>query len=190
MGPDAVSIADGDLVTNDNADKQSHDVSPDGRWIMYATDLGHPGNFDLYRRRRRAVNRAQGAKCPVQRDSAGHGVNTCLGENFHAYGEVPYRMHEVSNAAGGYSYHAQLLPITPRGLQFTWTGLTSGTVWRLKNGQADNESFVINPSPIPDPGWGSGTEGSGLQSNGCNDLMLRSALQFIVPRGTRKPHST
>jgi Tol biopolymer transport system component len=48
IGPNAVSIADGTLVTNENADIQGHDLSPDGRWIVYASDVGHPGNLDLY----------------------------------------------------------------------------------------------------------------------------------------------
>jgi hypothetical protein len=77
------------------------------------------------------------------------GVNTCVGEGWHGYGEVPYRMHEVSNGSGGYSYHIQFLPTTPWGPQYSLTGLTSGTVWWLKNGGGlYNESFHINKGQV------------------------------------------
>jgi serine/threonine-protein kinase len=43
-----VSVADGRPVTNGNAVIQAHDVSLDGRWIVYSSDLR--GNQDLYKR--------------------------------------------------------------------------------------------------------------------------------------------
>ncbi len=43
-----VSIADGHRVTNENAIIQAHDVSPDGRWIAYSSDVR--GNQDIYKR--------------------------------------------------------------------------------------------------------------------------------------------
>ncbi len=45
---DAVSIGDGHAVTDDNAIIEAHDVSPNGRWIVYSSNLR--GNKDLYRR--------------------------------------------------------------------------------------------------------------------------------------------
>jgi Tol biopolymer transport system component len=50
LGPATTSIADGQPVTTENAITRSHHVSPNGRWIAYSSDLGHTGNFDLYRR--------------------------------------------------------------------------------------------------------------------------------------------
>jgi len=46
--PDPVSITDGHPVTNDNAVIEQHDVSPDGNWIAYDSDLR--GNLDIYKR--------------------------------------------------------------------------------------------------------------------------------------------
>jgi Tol biopolymer transport system component len=48
--PGTVSIADGHPVTAENAIIEAHDLSPDGSWIVYSSDLGHPGNSDLYRK--------------------------------------------------------------------------------------------------------------------------------------------
>jgi serine/threonine protein kinase/Tol biopolymer transport system component len=48
VGPRTVSITDGRRVTNDNAVIEGHDISPDGRWIVYSSDLR--GNQSLYRR--------------------------------------------------------------------------------------------------------------------------------------------
>ena len=42
------SIADGRPVTSDNAVVEAHDISPDGRQIVYSSDLGHTGSDDLY----------------------------------------------------------------------------------------------------------------------------------------------
>jgi TolB protein len=43
-----VSVADGRRVTSENAQIQAHDISPDGRWIAYSSDL--QGNQDIYKR--------------------------------------------------------------------------------------------------------------------------------------------
>jgi serine/threonine-protein kinase len=50
VGPTTTSIADGQPVTTENAITRAHDLSPDGRQIVYSSDLGHTGNFDLYTR--------------------------------------------------------------------------------------------------------------------------------------------
>jgi Tol biopolymer transport system component len=50
IGPGTTSIADGYPVTSDNAVVEAHGVSPDGRQIVYSSDLGHSGNHDLYRK--------------------------------------------------------------------------------------------------------------------------------------------
>jgi hypothetical protein len=62
------------------------------------------------------------------------GPSTCVGEYWTAFGEVPYRMHEVANASGGYSYFYQFLPVTPVTPQFKLIGETSGTIWWYKYG--------------------------------------------------------
>jgi Tol biopolymer transport system component len=43
-----VSIADGHPVTNENATINAHDISPDGRWTAYSSNLR--GNLDIYKR--------------------------------------------------------------------------------------------------------------------------------------------
>ncbi len=43
-----VSVADGHPVTSDNAVIENHDISPDGRWIVYDSNLR--GNMDIYKR--------------------------------------------------------------------------------------------------------------------------------------------
>jgi Tol biopolymer transport system component len=43
-----VSIADGYRVTSENAQIQAHDISPDGRWIVYSSDLRD--NLDIYKK--------------------------------------------------------------------------------------------------------------------------------------------
>jgi hypothetical protein len=43
-----MSISDGHPVTDDNAVVESHDVSPDGRWIAYNSNLR--GNSDIYKK--------------------------------------------------------------------------------------------------------------------------------------------
>jgi hypothetical protein len=43
------SIRDGQPVTDDNAVIESHDISPDGEWIVYDSNLR--GNMDIYKRR-------------------------------------------------------------------------------------------------------------------------------------------
>ena len=43
-----LSITDGFPVTNDNAVIEAHDVSRDGRWIVYSSNLR--GNLDIYKR--------------------------------------------------------------------------------------------------------------------------------------------
>jgi serine/threonine-protein kinase len=40
------SITDGHPVTNDNALNEDHDISPDGRWIVFDSD--RTGNMDIY----------------------------------------------------------------------------------------------------------------------------------------------
>ncbi len=42
-----VSIADGHQVTSENAVIQPHDISPDGRWIVYSSDVR--GNQNIYK---------------------------------------------------------------------------------------------------------------------------------------------
>ncbi len=57
-----VSIADGYPVTNENAIIQAHDVSPDGRWIAYSSNL--LGNMDIYKRPIEGGNPTQIADSP------------------------------------------------------------------------------------------------------------------------------
>jgi Tol biopolymer transport system component len=49
VGSGLVSVADGRPVTSENAVIESHEVSPDGEWIAYASNLR--GNMDIYKRR-------------------------------------------------------------------------------------------------------------------------------------------
>jgi hypothetical protein len=115
-----------------------------------------------------------------------NGVNTCVGENWHAYGVVPYRMHEVSNAAGGYSYHAQLLPVTPRGgPRLSLTGLISGTVWWLKNGQSNNESFHLGKGQVYRYKFHEtyqSDDGSRLFNDGWMHLTVNANGELVVAR--------
>jgi Tol biopolymer transport system component len=48
IGAGTMSVGDGHPVTNENVIIEAHDVSPDGRWIVYSSDLR--GNQDLYKR--------------------------------------------------------------------------------------------------------------------------------------------
>ncbi len=48
IGSGLMSISDGHPVTNDNAVIEAHDISPDGRWIVYCSNLR--GDLDIYRR--------------------------------------------------------------------------------------------------------------------------------------------
>jgi serine/threonine-protein kinase len=43
-----VSVSDGHRVTSDNAIIEAHDISTDGRWIVYASNLR--GSLDIYKR--------------------------------------------------------------------------------------------------------------------------------------------
>jgi Tol biopolymer transport system component/DNA-binding SARP family transcriptional activator len=45
--PEPVSIADGELVIGGNLTVLQHDISPDGRWIVF--EANHLGNADLYK---------------------------------------------------------------------------------------------------------------------------------------------
>jgi Tol biopolymer transport system component len=49
IGSGPMSIRDGDPVTSENAVIESHDISPDGRWITYNSNLR--GNTDIYKKR-------------------------------------------------------------------------------------------------------------------------------------------
>jgi Tol biopolymer transport system component len=48
IGSGPVSISDGHAVTSDNAVIELHDISPDGKWIVYNSNLR--GNSDIYKR--------------------------------------------------------------------------------------------------------------------------------------------
>jgi Tol biopolymer transport system component len=48
IGSSPMSVTDGHPVTSDNAVIEEHDVSPDGRWIVYDSNLR--GNMDIYKR--------------------------------------------------------------------------------------------------------------------------------------------
>jgi Tol biopolymer transport system component len=48
IGSGPLSITDGHPVTNDNAVIEAHDISRDGRWIVYSSNLR--GNMDIYKR--------------------------------------------------------------------------------------------------------------------------------------------
>jgi serine/threonine-protein kinase len=48
IGSGPVSISDGHAVTSDNAVIEQHDISPDGEWIVYDSNLR--GNSDIYKR--------------------------------------------------------------------------------------------------------------------------------------------
>lgn len=74
--------------------------------------------------------------------------STCVGEVLHGVGEVPYKVHEVLNGNGGYSYFFQILPVTPRGPQYSLTGVTTGTVWWYKNGLPSNESLHLGQGEV------------------------------------------
>jgi Tol biopolymer transport system component len=58
-----VSIAAGRRTTNENAQIQAQDISRDGRWIVYSTDLR--GGLDVYRRRVDGGNPRPIADSPV-----------------------------------------------------------------------------------------------------------------------------
>jgi hypothetical protein len=72
----------------------------------------------------------------------------CLGENARAFGEVLFQYHEVTTSSGNFSYHFQLRPATPNGPPFFIQGLTSGKLFRYKNGGPGNESFHLGPSQV------------------------------------------
>jgi len=48
VGSEPVSIAAGSPVTSDNAVIEDHDISPDGKWIVFDSNLR--GNMDIYKR--------------------------------------------------------------------------------------------------------------------------------------------
>jgi hypothetical protein len=72
----------------------------------------------------------------------------CLGENVRAFGEVQFQYHEVTTSSGNFSYHFQLRPATPNGPAFFIQGLTSGKLFRYKNGLPGNESFHLGPGEV------------------------------------------
>lgn len=72
----------------------------------------------------------------------------CLGENARAFGEVQFQYHEVTTSSGSFSYHFQLRPVTPNGPSFFIQGLTSGKLYRYKNGLPGNESFHLGPNEV------------------------------------------
>jgi len=112
-------------------------------------------------------------------------VNSCVGEAFRAYGWVPYQMHEVTNEAGAYSYFYQFLPVTPWGEQFSFTGMTSGTVWWYQNGHPYNESFHVGPAEIYRLKWHEMYEseaGSRLYSDGWLHLTTAANGELVVDR--------
>ncbi len=48
IGSGPMSITDGHPLTSDNAVIEEHDISPDGKWIVYNSNLR--GNMDIYKR--------------------------------------------------------------------------------------------------------------------------------------------
>jgi hypothetical protein len=72
----------------------------------------------------------------------------CLGEDARAVGEVLFQYHEVVTSSGNLSYHFQLRPTTPNGPVFFIQGLTSGKLFRYKNGLPGNESFHLGPGEV------------------------------------------
>lgn len=75
-------------------------------------------------------------------------VNTCVGEELHGLGEVPYQWHEVLTNNGQYSYFFQFRPVTPWGPQYSLTGVTTGRVWWYKKGLPFNESFHLGRGEV------------------------------------------
>jgi Tol biopolymer transport system component len=49
IGSGSVAIRDGNPVTSDNVVTEEHDISPDGEWIVYSSNLR--GNLDIYKKR-------------------------------------------------------------------------------------------------------------------------------------------
>ena len=72
----------------------------------------------------------------------------CLGENVRAFGEVLFQYHEVTTSSGNFSYHFQFRPATPNTPPFFVQGLTSGKLFRYKNGLPANESFHLGPGEV------------------------------------------
>jgi hypothetical protein len=114
-----------------------------------------------------------------------NGVNTCVGEPWHGYGEVPYKMHEVSNGAGGYSYFYQFLPTTPWGPQYSLTGVWSGTVWWYQNGLPYNESFHVGLGEVYRLKWVEmyqSDDGQRLYNDGWLQLTTNANGELVVDR--------
>jgi serine/threonine protein kinase/Tol biopolymer transport system component len=98
IGPGTVSIADGHPVTSENAVTEAHDLSPDGRQIVYSSDLGHTGNLDLYTNALEGGSPTLIAESPLnERDPRWSPDGT---EIAYAVGQSPMRLLVVS-AAGG-----------------------------------------------------------------------------------------
>lgn len=119
-----------------------------------------------------------------------NGVNTCVGEAWHGYGEVPYTFHEVANGAGGYSYTYRFLPVTPTTPQYSLTGLTSGTTWWYDNGLPYNESYHAGPGEVLQLKWHEGyhSDGSGtspiqrLFFDGVTHATVNADGELVVDR--------
>jgi len=47
--PEPVPLGAGRLVTSGNQRVETHDVSPDGEWLLYDSDIGTPGGSRIYR---------------------------------------------------------------------------------------------------------------------------------------------
>lgn len=67
----------------------------------------------------------------------------CLGEQVRVFGEVPFQYHEVTSSSGGFNFHLQLRPLTPKTPQFYIQVISSGKLYSYSNGLPINESFHL-----------------------------------------------
>jgi serine/threonine-protein kinase len=182
-----VSIADGHHVTSENALIESHDISPDGRWLAYSSDLR--GNLSIYKRPIGGGNPTPIANSPMSEfEPRWSPDGTEIAFHEQVGGEVAVM---VVPAEGGPPFQVASAPITwlplwsPSGLELAFRSNRTGqfeawVVSREAIGGPWSEATQITDFGCQPSDWA--PDGSGVLCQADGEIVLASREGEILWR--------
>jgi Tol biopolymer transport system component len=197
-GSTPISIRDGSPVTSGNQVIESHDVSPDGRWLAFDSD--RRGNMDLYRMPVGGGNAVPLTDLPGNEFGPRWSPNgkeiafyaTALGAPGNSLIRVmPAEGGSPSSLTNG-STNGSYPAWSPSGLAIAFSSLRAGStqVWLVSRdtvGGAWHEAVQLTDFPCQSPAWA--PDGTGVLCSTPKDLILVSPVGRLLWRRNLVPAS-